>query len=338
MSNKSALLFGSRKPATITINISAGMGTAGYRPKFLVYKKDGSVESYDFAYINDDGIYGPVDPYSLTFSASDLLFSYGEDGSNYKFCEFNGNDSQYHFSVTRSLNNCWENEHVWDYQSPTPVRIEFGLIDRFKDASIDIFCYLPCFTEDTKILLANGDYVSIGDLKPADVVMVWDFDSGRLTESPLLWLSKAKKTNRYQRIITNTGRVFNQVNNHRMFSITKNRFERCRQILGQTVWTVDGEEEVVKAEWVEKEVEYYNAISFYHMNLVTDGFLTSCGYNNLYPIKDMKYVKESRSIRPIDLYGDIPQRWYDGLRLSEHYCDPKTVEPYVKRCASNAAE
>ena len=180
------------------------------------------------------------------------------------------------------------------------------------------------------VLLADGSTKPIEEVKPTDIVKVWDFDNGCYADAELLWIGKPKIADRYQRIVTNTGRVFSQINNHRMFSLSKNKFERCQQILGQKVWTVDGEETIVEATWVEEEVEYYNAISFYHMNLITDGFLTSCGYNNLYPIENMKYIKEDRPERPIDLYGDIPERWYEGLRLKEHYCDPSTVEPYVK--------
>ena len=42
----------------------------------------------------------------------------------------------------------------------------------------------------------------------------------------------------------------------------------------------------------------------------------SLGYNNLYPIKDRKFVKDDRKIVPFEELK-VPREYYDGFRLGE---------------------
>jgi hypothetical protein len=78
-------------------------------------------------------------------------------------------------------------------------------------------------------------------------------------------------------------------------------------------------------------IEYYNVITDYHMNLFSDGVLTSCRFNNIYPITDMKFVKNARTLRTRDEFENIPDRFFYGLRLAEQTTDIETVEWYVNR-------
>lgn len=202
--------------------------------------------------------------------------------------------------------------------------------------NIQLNYWAQCFTKHTRILLGDHTWKTADQLTVDDIVVCWDFDRGEMTSSPLLWLMKRQLTNQYHKIITNTGRVFENVGNHRLFSLTTNRFERALELLNHDVWTIDGVETIVSIEQCNQSIDYYNAISANHMNLITDGFLSSCGFNNLYPINDMKYIKQPRPKRPIEMYGDIPQSWYTCLRLDEHYCDPTGVKRYIDRCIENA--
>ena len=197
--------------------------------------------------------------------------------------------------------------------------------------SVNIYHNLwwSCFVGDTRILLSNNTFKQARHLTSDDVVMTWNFDQGKMEASQLLWFTCDHITPSYDKIITNTGRVFKNVGNHRLFSLTTNKFERCLEMIGHQVWTVDGPETIIDIETVEQTVDFCNAISSSNMNIITEGILSSCGFNNLYPIEDMRYVKQPRQYRPIDVYGEIPQSWYQSLRLSEHYCDPVDVKPYV---------
>lgn len=197
--------------------------------------------------------------------------------------------------------------------------------------SKDFYCFsfAHCFSGNTEVLMADGSIKLAKDIRVGDMVKVWDFDNGCYSEAPLFWVKKREVSPMYQRIVTNTGRVLKQINNHRMFSLTNNTFEQCQSILGHKVWTVDGEETVVSAEFVHEPIEYYNAVSHHHMNLICNGFLTSCRFNNLYPIKDMKFIKEERLVRRREEFN-VPDSWFYGVRLSETTKTAEEVEEYVR--------
>lgn len=90
---------------------------------------------------------------------------------------------------------------------------------------------------------------------------------------------------------------------------------------------------MVSCERVEEPVEYYNIITDYHMNLYADGILTSCRYSNLYPIVDMKYVKEEREIVPYEMFDSrvVSRKYYDGLRLGEQTIPIEETNKYCDR-------
>jgi hypothetical protein len=80
------------------------------------------------------------------------------------------------------------------------------------------------------------------------------------------------------------------------------------------------------------------------MNCFANGILTSCRYNNIYPIKDMKFIKDNRlNKKPRwKVYGDkfkpypeLTVQYLEGLRLYEQLDIPveETVK-YVTRLES----
>jgi hypothetical protein len=81
-------------------------------------------------------------------------------------------------------------------------------------------------------------------------------------------------------------------------------------------------------------IEYYNVITDYHMNLFSDSVLTSCRFNNIYPIVDMKFAKDGRTPRSRAEFENVPDRFFHGLRLAEQTADIETVEWYVNRLLS----
>jgi hypothetical protein len=85
---------------------------------------------------------------------------------------------------------------------------------------------------------------------------------------------------------------------------------------------------------IQDTIEYYNVITDYHMNLFSDSVLTSCRFNNIYPITDMKFVKDARILRTRDEFENVEYRFFNGLRLAEQTTDIETVEWYVNRLLS----
>src|SRR6185369_581796 len=74
--------------------------------------------------------------------------------------------------------------------------------------------------------------------------------------------------------------------------------------IGTTTFNVVGDEvALVGKRVVNEQLNYYNVISHRHLNLFADGILTSCRYNNIYPIVDMKFVKDDRAVVASEEYG-----------------------------------
>ena len=60
-----------------------------------------------------------------------------------------------------------------------------------------------------------------------------------------------------------------------------------------------------------------NVITQKHINLFVNGILTSRGSNNLYEIKNMKFVKEGRETISRSDLEEVSDEYYENLRLSE---------------------
>jgi hypothetical protein len=71
---------------------------------------------------------------------------------------------------------------------------------------------------------------------------------------------------------------------------------------------------------------FYNIITNFHMNCFANGMLTSCRYNNLYPIKDMVFDKSAVSLEPAwkvneEKFKPNPEilpKYVRGMRLNEN--------------------
>lgn len=176
----------------------------------------------------------------------------------------------------------------------------------------------PCLDADTLITLVDDRQIKFRDLTEEDMVKVWDFDNGKYGAAKLLWLPPVCTAKNYYQVVLENSVVINVINNHRAFCCETCQFERMLQSIGKHVWHVDGAQRIVDIRFVDKSIEYRNAISFHHMNIITNGVLTSTGFNNLYPVDNMMYVKVDRPKRSEDDFG-LDQRWYKGLRLYEHY-------------------
>ena len=67
--------------------------------------------------------------------------------------------------------------------------------------------------------------------------------------------------------------------------------------------------------------------------MFANGILTSCRYNNVYPIKDMKFVKDpNRTVITDENYKhDIFKKYFNGLRLHEQDIDLDSNLNYICR-------
>ena len=214
----------------------------------------------------------------------------------------------------------------------SPINLDVEITDDDILISAHYFTHqVPRLDADCLVTLADNTQKKFRDLNYGDLVKVWNFDEGKYDTAPILWKLDVKKSEDYWIITTETGRKINQINNHRFFCVDTNKFEKARELKGHTVWTVNGPEKVVSVKYVKEPIEYCNAISNYHMNLITEGFLTSIGFNNLYPIENMKYSykeKRTRNTKPENWPFD--SKYFYGIRVDEQYSPDNEIISYIK--------
>ena len=181
-----------------------------------------------------------------------------------------------------------------------------------------------CLVEGTYVTLANGKKKKIEDVTYEDELLVWDFDKGCFTKARPFWIKKQEKAGAVIRCEFSDGSVIEVINGHAIYSVQENKFLNAfddKIIPGYTqTFNEKGElVTLVKKEIINKDVTYYNFHTTHHMNSFSNGIMTSVAWNNLYPIKNMKFVKDDREITPYEEFEKegISRRYYDGLRLGE---------------------
>ena len=192
-----------------------------------------------------------------------------------------------------------------------------------------------CLAEGTLITLANGEKKAIENIVYTDKIVVWDFDLGVFSEAKPLWIKKAETANQYNLLKFNNGTSLKTINQHRIFNKEKGMFTypmTDTTPVGTTTFNDSGiEVALISKTVVVEEVDYYNVITNNHMNLFANGILTSCRYNNIYPIMDMKFVKTHRPTIPKSLYPSRIGVYYEGLRLAEQTIPIEDTLIYVDR-------
>lgn len=181
-----------------------------------------------------------------------------------------------------------------------------------------------CIVENTYITLFDRSQKYIQDITYDDLLLVWDFDNSKFTYSKPLWIKKAQESDEYYSAIFNDGKELNFINKHRIYNNNKGKFTNLFKKEDITTITQDNIcIDLLKVNTIKKTVKYYNIITDYHMNFYANGILTSCRYNNLYPIKNMKFVKnvdvigENKEFDSLLTLSLLPLKYINGMRLKE---------------------
>lgn len=234
----------------------------------------------------------------------------------------------------------------------------FAIEVTYEDGTKEIFnyyllnTYVYCLAKGTKITLADHTTKNIEDIQYEDNLLVWDFDNGIFATAKPLWIKKVQTAEEYNYVKFDDGTELKTVADHRIFNMESQKFTYTMNEedtpIGTTVFKEDGTTtKLVERKVVKEEVEYYNIITDYHMNLFANGLLTSLRLNNLYKIKDMKFVKDDRKLATKEEFKNIPEEYFYGLRLAEQPKEinsgndvkhTKTLEEYVQRLLPMAEE
>ena len=199
-----------------------------------------------------------------------------------------------------------------------------------------------CYTKDTEISLYNGVTKKVQDINYNDELLVWNFDEGKFDKAKPLWIKKEEITNNYYKVTLDNGKTIGLVGSngkcHRLFNYDDQIFESATELIGKNVYTLNGICKVISVENIKEIIEYYNIITDFHMNCFANGILTSCRYNNLYPIKNMIFDKSQVNIEPewkVNQEKFIPNpeilpKYINGMRLTENTTIPiDEIKEYV---------
>ena len=214
-----------------------------------------------------------------------------------------------------------------------------------------------CLAEGTLISLYDRTQKRIEDITYDDDLLVWDFDNGKYACSKPLWIMKTRNTNKYNLLEFENNVQLRTIDQHRIFNEEKGTFTYPMTDdtpIGTTTYYINDVNnkypdklKLLNKSIVHENINYYNIITNYHINLFANGILTSCRYNNIYPIKDYKFIKENKFIKEdnykkenecnkednhINSYinDNIPLIYIYGLRLYEHEYSTDHAK-YVKR-------
>jgi hypothetical protein len=196
----------------------------------------------------------------------------------------------------------------------------------------------PCYVRGTMITMADMSRVAVENITYNDNILVWDFDLGEFASAKPLWIKKTqtsvtscllKFSDRSElRIVGESPKA------HRIFNKEAGKFtygSMPETPIGTTTFNDQGEEiTLISKEWIVGEVEFYNVMTDYHMNLFANSILTSMRYNNVYPITDMKFVKDDRTLRTANDYPNIEERLFRGFRLAEQTQSVEDIETHIQ--------
>ena len=195
-----------------------------------------------------------------------------------------------------------------------------------------------CLLAGTQIALSDGTHKAIEDITYTDKLLSWDFDRGCYTETTAMWIKRSETGSQYNLLTFSDGTTLRTFDQHRIFNKQAGAFTypmTAATPVGTVTVNEHGQEiSLTRKQVIRDTIEYYNVITNYHMNLFSDTVLTSCRFNNIYPIVDMKFAKDGRTLRTRAEFENVPDRFFHGLRLAEQTAGIETVEWYVNRLLS----
>jgi len=204
---------------------------------------------------------------------------------------------------------------------------------------MDIGIMPTCFVKGTKITLSDGTTKNVEDVTYDDSLKVWNFDEAIDDSAKPIWIQKVKKSKSYHKVTLENGIIFNTVGGdkkyHCMYDVTEQKFNHATECVGHEIYTLQGVSKVLYVEEIKEEVEFYNILTNYHLNCYANNILVSSEINNIYPIQNMKFVKDDRELKDykdFEKYEQVPKKYFDGFRFAEQPRDKKyLVEFSAKR-------
>ena len=290
-------------PASITItNVSVGFNSKAATVDFTANITQSEIATIFFEWFGGAAYSGPhtltVNPGVNTYTSPML----GLSGS--------GSDLTTEITIALGVNACTSNIYTGSWS-------------------------VICLVEGTMVTMADGSHKAIEDIGYNDLIRVWNFDLGEFSEALPVFVKQEETHSEHYRFTFSDGTVLRTVGHH-VFNKQAGAFTmlvRDTTPVGTITVNELGEEvTLISKETIQEPVKFYNVWTQYHLNLFAQGILTSNRFNNIYPIQDMKFVKDNRVLRPLEEFANLDPKYISGLRLQEqpaHY-SAEYIRDYVE--------
>ena len=169
-------------------------------------------------------------------------------------------------------------------------------------SSTNVYGFYMCLIEGTLVTLADGSTKPIEDITYDDELLVWNFYDGKFDKAKPCWVTKQQIAHEYNLCKFSNGVEIGFVGQggdigyHRIYNDELKSFTHTgvkETPIGTHTFAQDGSKPtLIEQHIVKKQVRYYNVGTQKHINIFTNGILTSARLSNKYAIKDMKYIGE----------------------------------------------
>jgi hypothetical protein len=181
------------------------------------------------------------------------------------------------------------------------------------------------------------------------MLLTWNFDDGDYEYRKPCWIMKEQTADSYWKVTLSNGTVLGLVGHtgksHRLYNANHGKFMYPQDFAAEDAAIVQFCDtdvvNVVSCEEIHEPVKYYNLMTDHNINCFANCVLTGNRLCNIYPINEyMQFVKDDRELVAREVYADIPDELFYGLRLAEQPVDAcmdgakayHTVSDYVKHC------
>lgn len=157
-----------------------------------------------------------------------------------------------------------------------------------------------CIIEGTLITLADHTKKPIEDITYDDDLLVWNFYEGKFDSAKPVWITKPRLAHEYNLCKFSNGVEVGFVGNggnegyHRIYNDEAKAFTHtgvAETPIGTHTFAEDSSfPELISQEVIKTPIRYYNIGTKEHINLFSDGILTSSRISNKYAIENMKYI------------------------------------------------
>lgn len=243
-----------------------------------------------------------------------------ETTSGSYICRYSQNSPRSSLDVTISKDNSLElyyNDYIDGNKNPGCFLLSDGTA----------YCQKGCLSGETEVEVYDRKKKKrcrkkLRDVTPDDLILCWDFNTGKFVFVEPLWIKRVETMNRYYLLEFSDGSSLKVIGDHKVFDVDRGKFVNAgadnELEIGSHVFNSKGEVvELISWEEINEEIDAYNVITNYHMNLFANGILTSCVFSNIYQVEDMKYVQDDSERISVDDLTDIDEKYIKGLRLDE---------------------